>query len=305
MSEKQLIKRYENDLEILIPSEENLVFLVGAGISIDFPTNLLPATQFISNLLYLCAPEEEIENLIELKSLRYEMIAEIIQRYIDYNLEFMNYFDLITQPNLNHFFFANIIKNGHAIYTTNFDYLIEFALKEIVDKDKILNIIPVITKTDFTTYKNPFGTFQNGKYPLYKLHGAKRNIITNIKTTESLVTTMSAFGKGNKFLSLESYKKASFIETCNDNILIVMGYSGRDDFDIAPMLRQLHNIKRIIWIEHQSNDNIEMFEFNPKHAFIIPKNLSQTERLLAEISSNTEAEVYIIKTNKSTVSITP
>ena len=297
MSEKKLINKYENSIDTLISSDKRLVFLVGAGISIDPPTNLIPATQFIRYLLELCAPEEEIKNLIAIKSLRYEMIAEIIQRYIDYDLDFMNYIELITQPNLNHFFLANLIRKGHSIYTTNFDYLIEYALKEIMDKEEISNIFPVITKNDFIQYQNPYDTYQNGKYPVYKLHGAKKNIITKINTTESLVTTMSAFGKGNKFLSLEPYKKKSFLEVCKNNILIVMGYSGRDDFDIAPMLRQLFNIKKLIWIDHQLNDSIEIFNFNPKQAFVIPKNLSRIERLLAEISSNTEAEVYMIKTN--------
>ncbi len=297
MNENQLINRYEDSIDNLISTEEKVVFLVGAGISIDPPADLLPATQFIRFLLELCAPDEEIENLLSIESLRYEMIAEIIQRYIDYELDFMDYFGLITQPNLNHIFLANAIIQGHSIYTTNFDYLIEYALEQTLTQEKYPQITPVITKNDYIQYQNPNEAFQNGKYPIYKLHGAKKNIITHIKTTDSLVTTMSAFGKGNKFLSLEPFKKNSIMEISKDRTLIVMGYSGRDDFDIAPMLRQLFSIKKLIWIDHHLKEDIEIYKFNPKKAFIIPKAITRTERLLAEISSNTESEVFMIKTN--------
>lgn len=297
MNEKNLITEYKDPINTLISPDERYVFLVGAGISIDPPTNLLPATQFINYLLELCAPEEEMHNLLSIESLRYEMIVEIIQRYIDYELEFMNYFELIDQPNINHLFIAQSIIEGHSVYTTNFDYLIEYALMYLLPEEKNKHITPVITKEDYIEFRNPIESHEKGHFPVYKLHGAKKNVIQKIKTTDSLITTMSAFGKGEKFLSLESYKKESVVEISRDGTLIVMGYSGRDDFDIAPMLRQLHEVKRIIWVEHETNEQIEIYEFNPKRAFVIPKGLPQTERLLAEISSNTDAEVFMVKTH--------
>ncbi len=44
MSEKKLINEYEGSLENLISSENKYIFMVGAGISIDPPAGLLPAT---------------------------------------------------------------------------------------------------------------------------------------------------------------------------------------------------------------------------------------------------------------------
>lgn len=299
MSEKKLIKPYEGSLETLISSEIQHIFMVGAGISIDPPANLLPAPQFIQYLLELCSPKEEIQNLLTLKTLRYEMIAELIQRYIDYGLEFMEYFEFGTEPNLIHFFLAQAITKGNAVYTTNFDYLIEYALQEILPDDKKSQITPVITTYDFEHNQNPDESFSEGKFPVYKLHGAKRNIITNIKTTDSLVTTISAFGKGDVVLSLEPAKKKSLVEISKNKTLIIMGYSGSDDFDIAPVLRTLFDIERLIWIDHHSKDSIEIYEFDPKAAFVIPKGLSRTEKLLAEICSNTEAQVIMIKANTS------
>ncbi|MFX0071513.1 MAG: tetratricopeptide repeat protein [Candidatus Hermodarchaeota archaeon] len=299
MSEKKLIKPYEKSVENLIFSENRYIFMVGAGISIDPPANLLPAPQFIQYLLELCAPIEEIQNLLSLKTLRYEMIVELIQRYIDYGLEFMDYFEFGTEPNLIHLFLAQAIMKGHAVYTTNFDYLIEYGLQKLLPDDKKSHILPVITKHDFINNQNPNESFSDGNFPIYKLHGAKKNVITNIKTTDSLMTTMSAFGKGDVVLSLEPHKKNSFKEISKNETIIIMGYSGSDDFDIAPVLRTLFDIKSLIWIDHHKKDSFEIYEFDPKAAFVIPKGLNRTERLLAEISSNTEAQVIMIKTNTS------
>ena len=65
MSEKKLIKPYKGSVENLISSKNRYIFMVGAGISIDPPANLLPAPQFIQYLLELCAPKEEIQNLLQ------------------------------------------------------------------------------------------------------------------------------------------------------------------------------------------------------------------------------------------------
>ena len=295
MSENQLINQCDKTLEDLVPSNNRYIFIVGAGISIDPPSSLLPAPQFVRHLLKLCAPEEEIENLLSLETLRYEIIVEILQRYIDYNLEFLDYFELGNQPNLIHLFLAHAIANGHSVYTTNFDYLIEHALMKILPNKKKSDIIPVITKNDYLQYPNSNKAYSDGKYPVYKLHGAKRNIITNIKTTDSLITTISAFGKGDTLLSLDPYKKKSLSEISKNQTLIILGYSGSDDFDIAPVLRTLFDIKTLIWIDHLQEDSTEIYEFDPKKAFIIPKGLSRVEKLLAEISSNTEAEVILVK----------
>ena len=297
MSKKNLMNQYNGSLENLLSPKERYIFLVGAGISIDPPAKLLPAPKFIKYLLGLCAPEEEIVKLRTLDTLRYEMIAEIIQRYIDSQLDFMDYFELKKNPNLNHLFLANAIKNGHSLYTTNFDYLIEYALMQLLPKEKKTQIIPVITEKDFIEHQIPSKTYSDGKFPVYKLHGAKRNVITNIKTTDSLITTMSSFGKGDKILCLKPFKRDSIMEASKDQTLIVLGYSGSDDFDIAPMLRRLFDIKCLIWIDHRQEEDDQMYEFDPKAAFVIPKGLSRTERLLAEISSNTETQVILIKTH--------
>ena len=293
----QVYTEFEGSLDDIFNDPKKLTFFVGAGISIDAPANLLPATLFTQNLLDLCAVPEEKAQLLNISTLRYEMIVEIIQKYFDYDLEFMDYFDYFSNPNFLHLFLAQAIQHGSIVFTTNFDYLIEQALLKIIPANEKELILPVITKREFERYGGENLDKFSDKLRLFKLHGAKRNIITNIKTTESLMTTLSAFGKGANVLTLDPTKKKTIEEAVKDNTLVIMGYSGSDDFDIAPMLRQLFNLKRLVWIEHTDTSGVEIFEFDPKKSFIIPEGLSRSEQLLAQISSNTEAQVIMVKTN--------
>ncbi len=295
----QVYTEFKGNLDDIFNDPQKLTFFVGAGISIDKPANLLPATLFTQNLLDLCAVPEEKDRLLNISTLRYEMIVEIIQKYFDYDLEFMDYFDYFSNPNFLHLFLAQAIQHGSLVFTTNFDYLIEQALLKIIPANEKDLILPVITKREFERYGGENLDKFSDKLRIFKLHGAKRNIITGIKTTESLMTTLSAFGKGANVLTLDPTKKKTIEEAIRKNTLVIMGYSGSDDFDIAPMLRQLFDLKRLVWIEHTptASTGAEIYEFDPKKSFIIPEGLSRSEQLLAQISSNTEAQVIMIKTN--------
>ena len=170
---------YGGKIEDLFLPNERYTFLVGAGISMDSPTNMPSAREIVKSLLELCAPSEELENLLTLDLLRYELIVEKIQGIFDEELKFMDYLELVTNPNLIHFFLANSIINGHFVVTTNFDYLIERALMVLLPSELQFNIYPIITKEDFLSLKMPKNLIDSGKYPVYKIHGSKLNIITN------------------------------------------------------------------------------------------------------------------------------
>lgn len=281
ISSREVFFPYTENLDPIFTNPAELTFFVGAGISIDPPANLLPAKVFSKYLLELCAVPEEMDNLLQIPTLRYEMMVDIIQRYFDSQLDFMDYFEQFTQPNLIHYFLAHCIQHGAVVATTNFDYLIEHALLKIIDKESQANVTLVLTNKDFERYSNPATLWDAGKLGVYKIHGAKRNIITNMKTTDSLMTSLSAFGKGPKILSLDPSKEELLRNAIGDRTLVILGYSGSDDFDISPLFRQLFNLKRLIWIDHVSEDATEVFEFNPKASFVIPEGLSQSERFLA------------------------
>jgi len=178
---------YNNNLASLFEEHEKFTFFVGAGISIDPPAGLLPAKLFSRFLLELCTPLKEIDTLLAQTSLRYEMMVEIIQRYIDVDFEFMDYFDLFQEPNLIHFFLGFNIINGNIVFTTNFDNLIEFALKKILPEKNHYQIQPIITSKEFGWTSNPEELLKANMLGIFKLHGSKRNIITKIKNKETLI----------------------------------------------------------------------------------------------------------------------
>ncbi|MHA1191424.1 MAG: tetratricopeptide repeat protein [Promethearchaeota archaeon] len=303
MSESLFIN-YNGKLTDLFNPRDNFTFLVGAGISMDAPTNMPSAKQIVKTLLDLCAPSEEVNTLLSLKQLRYELIVEKIQDFFDAELKFMDYIEIVKEPNLTHYFLAYSLLRGSCVATTNFDYLIENALLRILDKKWHDDIIPVITKEDFLEFNNPKYLVKEGKYPIYKIHGSKRNIIRNKDTKESLITTISALGKGKEegqTFAIEPYKKKSISNLMSDRTLIIMGYSGSDDFDIGPTLKELPELKNLIWIEHSGNEIIEIDEVKKYQDSKDLEEFTQSERSLAEIKKNSKFNVYRIKANTKTL----
>ncbi len=243
-----------HELKDIIHPNEKFTFLVGAGISIEPPSGLKSAVEIIKTLVKLCVPDEEVSKVLALEGLRYETVVEFIQKYFDQELKIMDFFDNFIQPNIHHYFLAHNIRQGHQVITTNFDYLIEFSLLNIIeDKTKIL---PIITRNDFMNYSDPGNLAKEGRFPIYKIHGSKKNIITNEDTRDSLVTTVSALGRDRdeKTFAIEDYKKPALVNLIEGRTLFVMGYSGSDDFDIIPTLKELQNISKIIWVNHTSDE---------------------------------------------------
>jgi len=240
--------------DILSPTEE-LTFLVGAGCSIDEPSCLPSGRSMIETIInYTCA-KSEVDKLLNLHQIRFEQLVEIVRDRLDKELRIIDYYGQCNTPNIQHFFLANMIKGGNFVITTNFDFLIEHALlKSDIPKDKIKVII---TKEDYEKYNNPQELFSNGLNVLFKIHGSSKNIITNKTTKESLIATIQAFGlnkEGKDIFQVEPYKQPLFDNISNGRSLVVMGYSGSDDFDIVPTLKALKNLKNIIWISHVNRE---------------------------------------------------
>jgi tetratricopeptide (TPR) repeat protein len=160
--------------------------------------------------------------------------------------------------------------------------------------------MPIITRDDFIRYPNPQLLIENGKYPLYKIHGAKKNVITNEDTSESLVTTRRALGKhrdpGETF-TVETFKKPAVHNLLKNRILIVMGYSGSDDFDIGPMLKELPDLKKIIWIDHSFDETSVILKANKVNNPKLWENATKVDQILVEIRSDVDFEVLKIQAN--------
>ncbi len=112
-----------NSSEITTLFSENRLktFLVGAGISMDPPSCVPSARIFVNELFKFYAPEEEIETLSSLESLRYELLVEKVQNLFDKELKFLDYLSEVKEPNAVHLFLANMIMRYNYVITTNFD----------------------------------------------------------------------------------------------------------------------------------------------------------------------------------------
>ncbi len=294
-----VLERVSGTIGDILPPGEKLTYLAGAGISMDPPSSIPSAREFVRALLEYCAPASEIDALISLKPLRYELMVEKVKEILDPNLHFLDYFETIKEPNANHLFLATaIVKGKHNVITTNFDESIETATERVLEPGQKDRIVPVITRKDFVKMARPLDLFKAGKYPLYKIHGAKRNAITGEGTADSIVTTISALGKdrgiGETF-ALESYKKQAIYNLVKNRVLVVMGYSGSDDFDIGPTLRGMRYLKRLVWIDYAPVDVAEIYKVKANARPSDLATCSQVERVLAGIASIGNAEVYLVK----------
>ena len=174
-----LYQKFEGDLQSLFSKDDKYTFLVGAGISMDPPSNIPSAREFVRVLIEHFAPEHDINPLLDLKEMRFELVIDKLYDNFDEDLKFLDYLELMNNPNVIHWFLAySIIANCNVI-TTNFDYLIENALERIIGVEKKHNIIPIITKKDFLENQEPEVFRSKNQFPIYKIHGSKKNIITN------------------------------------------------------------------------------------------------------------------------------
>lgn len=293
-------------LDRLFNSQEKFAFLAGAGISMESPTNLPSARQIVKCLFECFAPQEEVSTLLELPNLRYEQVVENLQRSFDPELKFMDYFDLIKKPNPIHDFLASMILRRESVITTNFDYLIEYALLNILPKKKYHQIKPVIIKDDYYSYIKNLKSIRKSNlqsYFLAKLHGSNKNILTKKPTKSSLVTTISALGRNREAgqtFAIEPFKKPVLQSLLANRTLIVLGYSGRDDFDIGPTLKELLGLKKIFWIDHWAKKESKIEFFDGDRIITQLSSSAPTSDLdifLSQIAKNQQIEVVKVKTN--------
>lgn len=245
----KLFELVDEDINKYFTKNENLTFLVGAGISVEPPSCVASARKMMDAILHYGAAPDSINKISEIKSLRYEYLIQLFQEMYDPQLQIMEYYEEIQNTNIIHKFLARMIEKKKIVITTNFDNLIE---NEIGKEREDFNI--VITYEDFKKYEDPIENLKNGLL-LYKIHGSLKNTITGETTRNSLVNTIKSLGKdkdGDIFL-LENHKRKFLEQACKNRILIVMGYSGGDDFDIIPTILKIKGIERIIWISHINN----------------------------------------------------
>ncbi|MEJ2295716.1 MAG: tetratricopeptide repeat protein, partial [Candidatus Lokiarchaeota archaeon] len=242
-----------SDLDItnLINKAERLTFLIGAGISTEAPSRLPTAQEMKNELIkYVCTPSE-VNSILKIDTLKFETFLGVLHEILDEDLHLVDYYLESDRPNKLHFFISEMIKKGAYVITSNFDQLLEQALLKLdIPKRKL---IPVITEKDFNKYDDPKKLMKNGKIPVYKIHGSPKNVITGEDTRESFINTINLISLNHdkqNIIQLEPYKSSVLENLTKGRSLIVIGYSGNNDYDILSSLKVLNELENIIWINH-------------------------------------------------------
>lgn len=253
---QEVITQIESDLH-----NGKVVFLVGAGISIDPPT-CFPSAIPLSNAILeaLCKqksplferifggenyPKAFIEPFRAVRqrlfsaaeeepkeALRLEVIID--ELYHVFGVQGLNCLGFMkdARPNWYHNILAEFNIVGCNILTTNFDAAIESACKHIGRQPAVLAAEEDYSTADFR--KAPQGL-------IIKIHGDING------EPENLGATLTSLDQG-----LTVPKKSCLDALLNDCHLIVVGYSASDHFDLSPFLVR-KRFRRITWLQYRKD----------------------------------------------------
>jgi tetratricopeptide (TPR) repeat protein len=238
--------------------KENWAILFGAGISLDSPSNTPLGYNLIDELLkvtihndFLSKTESLISSHVDDtkigRFLRFETLCESIEKATG-SLGFLDFFSGYNQPNLNHLNLANLMSNGSILLTTNFDCLVEAASNTLG-----VNVSPKAIPLD--------SSLKIKKNALYKLHGTAPNYSDQRKDNPNRKILTTIKGVSNP----KSKEEISIIisEVSKDYNLLIVGYSGLDDFDVSPAIRGSKSDKKIVWFNHSVGvKNYTVYDFD-------------------------------------------
>jgi hypothetical protein len=274
--------------------------LTGAGISVPMPSGLPLQFEILKSLMNLDWFEgnEKFpftdENIITKinSALRLEHILSIFHEWGGHDPG-----KLITQfrdtpPNWYHHQIAFLAKNNYIrrIFTTNFDICLEKALD--------IQQVPYIQIAD----KSDYARADAGALWVIKLHGTVCPPSSKIPV-KGLVSTLESMR-----IKTDDWKIQCLSESINHFGLICLGYSGRDSFDINPVLRRKKE-QRILWVNHKtansatSSTNSEINHTLQFSQFKVPVEIDTTTFLgkTQDLKRNSEVfqfnQVYSISEN--------
>lgn len=291
--------------------------LVGAGISLDAPANFPIASKIMNAIIDGISPSNDIATrLKKLKVredgdytgmdikyrltgdfIRFEMLIDVVSLF-DHDLKVLDAISNYEIPNLNHYNLAKLAILGNYVITPNFDDLIERAIINLG-----YNPVTICTDDDFSSYALDSGQKDCTIVPVFKLHGSFHRYIGNKSEKEDVKGTLQAsltsIVSGNENLSLSKPK----YELLNNIIkktktLIVAGYSGSDDFDIVPALKELLPYN-LIWIDHNNNNNPQNV-IEQEIDSIINTSQNGKEQLISQLYTYKNYTIELYKTHTCT-----
>lgn len=249
-------KKFEtvfDELIVDINSKNETIIFCGAGISRnsgiltvdDFYKELQKILEIGDDILEKIVSDTPFESIIEM------LLAHEIKLYL-----FESLYNRYT-PNTNHFFIAELLSANRVdtILTTNFDLLIEEALK----------IVSIKNYENLTLLSNPSTFYKvqifNNKQVLVKLHGSVDNL-------NQMAITINSVAQKSNIERLSPILKEVF-DNGKENIVIILGYSGSDKFDINPILSEIKNSStKVYFVKHIKPGETEgILTFDEKNPF--------------------------------------
>jgi tetratricopeptide (TPR) repeat protein/NAD-dependent SIR2 family protein deacetylase len=283
-----------------------VAFLAGSGISFasGIPTGMAFSAAFagaIAGSKKRC--KELLRSLVtserewSLHRVRFEQLLQVWRDAVDPNLEILDVFEASWTPTGIHHFLADALSEGLPVFTTNFDGLIEVAYSRCHRE-------PLRQLFRTSGAGSTFASFRAKRWELptlFKLHGTLRSLRDiqrhlegkkpMLRQTVSIGATLDNIGDGRRVVGLEISKEHCLATELKGKVLVVLGYSGLDDFDVIPSLQQvLPAGAGVIWIKHSATNVIEYRA--PLPADLIPASLLQlSESIRFELAVGPTAAV--------------
>jgi tetratricopeptide (TPR) repeat protein len=209
-------------------------FFVGAGISAAPPSSLPLAAGLVGSMIAPVLEPLALSRGLALSitntlvRLRPEVITDVLLEHLGRGAVRPLLHALRGQPNAWHTFLAAALGAGCSVLTTNFDTLIEQACD-----------------ASGTHHRTIVGTSATGDEPasatLFKIHGSIGDGVSSVALAVRQVGRGLALGQTTLLRRLAAARP-----------LIVLGYSGRDDFDILPALLDMQRTAPALWVVHES-----------------------------------------------------
>lgn len=225
--------------------------LCGAGISADSPSNLPVARRLLesynSTLTAWLAKTPEYRNCLPplgewMPKMRFEEVVSLF-RMVGSTTEPIEPLNSTHKFNRNHEVIARLHATGCPVLTTNFDALIELAILKTEG-----SVRQLISREEFAAEEQELTA-------VAKLHGSfwRWDRTQWQDSRESLCTSIESVGGQFVQYSYNSPQKTYLSKLLSTRPLLVVGYSGTDDFDISSVVLRPTNRRLIVWVQHDGN----------------------------------------------------
>lgn len=236
------------EIEIILGNlfrENRVAFFCGAGLSFNSGIPVVSAItlEILSTLLQDENEAKDLRALLELSKRPFEAFMQTVIN-LSGDDQLLDVFKL-GRPNANHILIALLCKSKtiDEVFTTNFDLLIEEALRDVgleEGKDFLVFSSEKEFKKGLSLIKK-----KDSRIKIFKIHGSIHNKATIRTTLESI---------GRKEWLMQRLKVIQYAFCFQHNTtLLIEGYSFSDFFDTNSVLKSLTNKKDIFCVHHCSD----------------------------------------------------